>query len=267
MLYFSQSVRDAQNKKPTNYTIAAFLDLYNAFDRELKVIPNDCEIGIIADDIVLWSSGSDTEDLQPLSLRRNACLVKYYSKLSGLGFQNCTSKFVRSWSIHQRLKRGSPFEQVVSGHLAASSIEHLTLSQIIETSEGLDGVYFHVDLSIQVSKQKELPCYLKQHRHPQDTKKTFPFSSDPLPVDPVSCQHYWERNCDSLARAGAGETTTPDAPLTYLELFSKNKAKNKAIWMIPTLHPWYERKYPGETPWFRAAVEIKLRLLVSLVVI
>ncbi|GFT52807.1 hypothetical protein TNCV_206381 [Trichonephila clavipes] len=26
-----------------------------------KVIPNDCEIGIFADDIVLWSSGSDIE--------------------------------------------------------------------------------------------------------------------------------------------------------------------------------------------------------------
>ncbi|GFY17542.1 RNase H domain-containing protein [Trichonephila clavipes] len=45
---------------------------------------------------------------------------------------------------------------------------------------------------------------------------------------------------DSLAKAGAGETTTPTAPLTYLELFSKYKAKNKTIWM----HPWYQSKYP-----------------------
>ncbi|GFX71696.1 RNase H domain-containing protein [Trichonephila clavipes] len=50
---------------------------------------------------------------------------------------------------------------------------------------------------------------------------------------------------DSLARAGAGETTTPAAPLTYLELFSKYKAKNKAIWMIPPVHPWYQSKCPG----------------------
>ncbi|GFX18560.1 RNase H domain-containing protein [Trichonephila clavipes] len=40
-----------------------------------------------------------------------------------------------------------------------------------------------------------------------------------------------------LARADAGETTTPSDPLTYLELFSKYKAKNKAIWMIPLVHP------------------------------
>ncbi|GFX30614.1 trimethyllysine dioxygenase, mitochondrial [Trichonephila clavipes] len=62
---------------------------------------------------------------------------------------------------------------------------------------------------------------------------------------PVPCQHCWERNCGSLARAGAGETTTPAAPLTYLELFSKYKAKNKAIWMIPPVHPWYQSKCPG----------------------
>ncbi|GFS97579.1 putative RNA-directed DNA polymerase from transposon BS [Trichonephila clavipes] len=108
-------------------------------------------------DIVLYEA-----DLQPLSLRRNACLVKYYSKLSSLGFQNRASKFLRSRSNRQRLKRGSPFGRVASGHLVSSSIEHHSLSQIIDPSEGLDGVYFQVDLSIQVSKQKELPCYLKQ---------------------------------------------------------------------------------------------------------
>ncbi|GFU05221.1 RNase H domain-containing protein [Trichonephila clavipes] len=110
-------------------------------------------------DIVLYKA-----DLQPLSLRRNTCLVKYYGKLSGLGFQNRTSKFLWSWNSHQRLKRGIHVGHVVSGHFVASSIEHThhSLSQIIDASEGLQGVYFHVDLSIQVSKQKELPCYLKQ---------------------------------------------------------------------------------------------------------
>ncbi|GFW16509.1 uncharacterized protein TNCV_2351331 [Trichonephila clavipes] len=46
---------------------------------------------------------------------------------------------------------------------------------------------------------------------------------------------------DSLTRAGASETTTPAAPLTYLELFSKYKEKNKAIWMVPSVHPWYQK--------------------------
>ncbi|GFU05444.1 putative RNA-directed DNA polymerase from transposon BS [Trichonephila clavipes] len=32
VLYFSQKIRDAQNLKPTRHTVAAFLDLSNAFD-------------------------------------------------------------------------------------------------------------------------------------------------------------------------------------------------------------------------------------------
>ncbi|GFU08419.1 RNase H domain-containing protein [Trichonephila clavipes] len=50
---------------------------------------------------------------------------------------------------------------------------------------------------------------------------------------------------DSLAKAGAGETTTPAAPFPYLELFSKYKARNKTIWMAPPVHPWYQSKFPG----------------------
>ncbi|GFX00511.1 RNase H domain-containing protein [Trichonephila clavipes] len=50
---------------------------------------------------------------------------------------------------------------------------------------------------------------------------------------------------NSLARTGASKTTIPDDLLTYLELFSKNEAKNKVIWMIPQVHPWYPSKYPG----------------------
>ncbi|GFY19035.1 uncharacterized protein TNCV_3877231 [Trichonephila clavipes] len=56
----------------------------------------------------------------------NRALVKYYSKLSSLGFQNRTSKFLRSWNSHQRLKRGSPLRYIVSKHLVASSIEQIT---------------------------------------------------------------------------------------------------------------------------------------------
>ncbi|GFX48348.1 putative RNA-directed DNA polymerase from transposon X-element [Trichonephila clavipes] len=33
ILYFCQKIRDAQNKKPTNHTVAALLDMSRAFDR------------------------------------------------------------------------------------------------------------------------------------------------------------------------------------------------------------------------------------------
>ncbi|GFW13652.1 RNase H domain-containing protein [Trichonephila clavipes] len=225
-------------------------------------------------DIVLYKA-----DLQPISLRRNACLVEYYSRLSGLGFQNRTSKFLRPWISNQRFKRDSPLVHVASGHLVASSIEHQSLSQVIDSSEGLDGVYFHVDLSIQVSKQKELLCYLKQlalervNNVPKDAVHMYTDGSK-LGSDSSGSGIYisfWDQEIkiqrkksglllgisfriqfqwipshvdnaeneivDSLAKAGAGITTTPATPLTYLELFSKYKAKNKVIWMVP----WYQR--------------------------
>ncbi|GFY28309.1 transposable element Tc3 transposase [Trichonephila clavipes] len=49
---------------------------------------------------------------------------------------------------------------------------------------------------------------------------------------------------NEIARADAGETTMPATPLTYLELFPKHKAKNKAIRMNPPVHPWHQSKCP-----------------------
>ncbi|GBM33904.1 hypothetical protein AVEN_74644-1 [Araneus ventricosus] len=37
----------------------------------------------------------------------------------------------------------------------------------------------------------------------------------------------------------------PSAPLTYLELFSRAKDRNKTIWLIPPVHHWYQRSRPG----------------------
>ncbi|UYV66334.1 hypothetical protein LAZ67_4001354 [Cordylochernes scorpioides] len=39
LLFFTQKVKDAQNRKPTNHTIAAFLDLAQAFDKTTRVDP------------------------------------------------------------------------------------------------------------------------------------------------------------------------------------------------------------------------------------
>ncbi|GFV72378.1 RNA-directed DNA polymerase from mobile element jockey [Trichonephila clavipes] len=103
-----------------------------------KVIPSDCKIGMFADDIVLWSSSSDIEKVDESV---NLALADMWSfavidKLS----------FSQSWNSHQTFRRGSPFGHVVSGYPVASFMEHHSLPQSIEPSEGLDGVYFHVDL-------------------------------------------------------------------------------------------------------------------------
>ncbi|GBM74990.1 hypothetical protein AVEN_231522-1 [Araneus ventricosus] len=49
---------------------------------------------------------------------------------------------------------------------------------------------------------------------------------------------------DALAEAGADDALVPSTPLTYLELFSRDKSRNKTIWLISPVHHWYQG-YPG----------------------
>ncbi|GBO22968.1 hypothetical protein AVEN_157830-1 [Araneus ventricosus] len=70
---------------------------------------------------------------------------------------------------------------------------------------------------------------------------------------------------DVLAKAGADDASVPSAPLTYLELFSRAKSRNKTIWLIPPEHHWYQGSRPVHQ--LTAADATKQFLLASLVVI
>ncbi|GBM42447.1 hypothetical protein AVEN_145747-1, partial [Araneus ventricosus] len=48
----------------------------------------------------------------------------------------------------------------------------------------------------------------------------------------------------AVAKAGADDASVPSAPLTYLELFSRAKSRNKTIWLIPPVHHWYQGSRP-----------------------
>ncbi|GBN60083.1 hypothetical protein AVEN_34227-1 [Araneus ventricosus] len=50
---------------------------------------------------------------------------------------------------------------------------------------------------------------------------------------------------DALAKAGADDASVTSAPLTYLELLSRPKSRNKTIWLIPPVHHWYQGSRPG----------------------
>ncbi|GBN78723.1 hypothetical protein AVEN_181907-1 [Araneus ventricosus] len=50
---------------------------------------------------------------------------------------------------------------------------------------------------------------------------------------------------DALANAGADDASVSSAPLTYSELFSRAKSRNKSIWLIPPVHHWYRGSRPG----------------------
>ncbi|GBO03212.1 hypothetical protein AVEN_215431-1 [Araneus ventricosus] len=107
-------------------------------------------------------------------------------------------------------------------------------------------------------------AYLKDWCNNQRFKRNSPFSQV------TSCnlitnteeQHHLPQSIDSswipshvniqgneiayaLAKAGADDASVPSAPLTYLELFSRAKSRNKTIWIIPPVYHWYQGSQPG----------------------
>ncbi|GFW25437.1 putative RNA-directed DNA polymerase from transposon BS [Trichonephila clavipes] len=78
ILYFTQCVRDSQNHKPMRHTIAAFLDVSKTFDRGCVLSPtlfslfisgvekyvNPSQIGLFADDVVLWCSDANISKME-----------------------------------------------------------------------------------------------------------------------------------------------------------------------------------------------------------
>ncbi|GBO19426.1 hypothetical protein AVEN_148983-1 [Araneus ventricosus] len=108
-------------------------------------------------DIVLYEA-----NLQPLNLRRIPNLVKYYNKLYSLDSRNRTSAYLKDWCDNQRLKRNSPFSQVTSCNLITNTVEQHQLTQSIDPSVGLPGVFFHTNLPVHVNKQKDHLTYLRQ---------------------------------------------------------------------------------------------------------
>ncbi|GFX89658.1 reverse transcriptase domain-containing protein [Trichonephila clavipes] len=101
-------------------------------------------------------------DLLPHSLRRRACLTKYYNKLRSLYFRNRTSAYFKDWCNNQRFQRNSPFSQMVSFNLNVGAVEPYHMSQCLDPVDDLDGVFFHPELPVHVNKQTDLPAYLRQ---------------------------------------------------------------------------------------------------------
>ncbi|GFY23740.1 RNase H domain-containing protein [Trichonephila clavipes] len=108
-------------------------------------------------DIVLFEAY-----LQPLILRRRACLTKYYNKLRSLDSRNRTSAYFKDWCKNQRFRRNSPFCQMVSFNLTIGAVEPHHLSQCLDPADDLDGVFFQPELPVHLNKQADIPAYLKQ---------------------------------------------------------------------------------------------------------
>ncbi|GBN60997.1 hypothetical protein AVEN_166301-1 [Araneus ventricosus] len=66
---------------------------------------------------------------------------------------------------------------------------------------------------------------------------------------------------DALAKADAADASVTSVPLTYLELFSRAKSRNKTNWFIPPVNHWYQ----GSVYQLTATDATKQLLLASLV--
>ncbi|GFV00717.1 RNase H domain-containing protein [Trichonephila clavipes] len=126
-------------------------------------------------------------DLQPFSLKRRACLTKYYNKLRSLDARNRTSAYFNDWCNNQRLRRNGPFSQMVSFNLTIGAVEPHYLSQC------LDRVFFHSELPVHVNKQADLPAYIKQLALER---------IGDIPIDAV--QFYTDGSRDDNYRSGSG---------------------------------------------------------------
>ncbi|GFU83952.1 RNase H domain-containing protein [Trichonephila clavipes] len=139
-------------------------------------------------DIILFEA-----DLQPLSLRRCACLTKYYNKLRSLDSRNRTSAYFKDWCNNQRLRRNSPFSQMVTFNLTIDDVEPHHLSQCLDPANDLDGVFFHPELPVHVNKQEDLPAYLKQFALER---------IGDIPIDAI--QVYMDGSRDHYYQSGSG---------------------------------------------------------------
>ncbi|GFU93566.1 uncharacterized protein TNCV_948081 [Trichonephila clavipes] len=99
-------------------------------------------------------------DLQPLNMRRNYCLTKYFNKLLSYGDQHRTSQYLKHWKVNQRLKRNSPFSQALAQNLSFN-VEHHCLTSFINPV-GLQRVTFHYNIMPNVNKMSDHPELLKQ---------------------------------------------------------------------------------------------------------
>ncbi|UYV80245.1 hypothetical protein LAZ67_18002138, partial [Cordylochernes scorpioides] len=183
LLFFTQKVKDAQNRKPTNHTIAAFLDLTQAFDkgpileygyqiygtasetnlksleriqlsaaRIITGLRNTCP-----NDIVLYEA-----DIMPLKDRRSYNLPKYINKIKSYGNKHRTSKYILNWESNLRLKKEGPLHLAKRNGFLKYEVEKNYLAEKISPCEPLQNVIFNDTLNEPTNKQYQNPEYLKQ---------------------------------------------------------------------------------------------------------
>ncbi|GFV07441.1 uncharacterized protein TNCV_1737961 [Trichonephila clavipes] len=207
----------------------------------------------------------------PLSLRRRACLTKYYNKLRSLDSRNLTS--VSKIGVITR----DSGETVPSAEWSLLTLplvlwNLITCHNVLTQRKTLTGSSsIHTKLPVHVNKQADLPAYLKQlalerigdipidalqvytdgsrDDYYQSSSGIYSKSQDHIlriqrrNLDGCSGFRNLERNeiADTLVKAGACEGTSPVRTPHLFEINSRTKHQNKAA----PEHHWYQCSRPG----------------------
>ncbi|GFW23555.1 putative RNA-directed DNA polymerase from transposon BS [Trichonephila clavipes] len=172
-------------------------------------------------------------DLQPLNMRRNCCLTKYFNKLLSYGDHHRTFQYLKHWKDNQKLKRNSPFSQALVQNLSFN-VEHHCPTSFINPVLGLQRVTFHYNLMPNVNKISDHPEILKQlaleviSGIPLDAAKIYTDGS--LLGNEVA---------DDLAKAATSNPVDPEnhMVLTSTEIYSRAKELICRTWVVPPVHP------------------------------
>ncbi|GIY33113.1 putative RNA-directed DNA polymerase from transposon BS [Caerostris extrusa] len=197
---FVQRVRDAHNMKPSRHTMAVFLDLTrlltkfgkisywgNAFQRlisraeshrgsvlrltlfslyltGIERVVSPYQIGIFADDIIVWDHNSDLTKLEN-TLNDTLKKIQHFANEHKLAFN--TTKSIRSsnllsnWTNNQRLKKDSPLGLIWKQGLADIEVEPSVPFNLLTPTTVLSNVTFK-DLKVKFIKHEEHPELLRQ---------------------------------------------------------------------------------------------------------
>ncbi|GFY28935.1 RNase H domain-containing protein [Trichonephila clavipes] len=231
VLYFSRSERRS-NKKPTNHTIAAFLDLSNAFDRIID--PSEGLDGVYFHiDLSIQVSKQNELPcyLKQLALERINNVLKdavhMYTDGNKLGCDCSGSGIYISFRDQEiKIQRKNPDSCLVfRSELVAileglNSIESLSQRYDIWIFSDSRSAMQHLDNwhNVRGRTSTDILKILKR----LSFSRQIHFQWIPFYVNITENEIV-----DSLARADAGETTTPAPPLTYFELFQSIKQR---IW-------------------------------------
>ncbi|GFX96143.1 uncharacterized protein TNCV_2290321 [Trichonephila clavipes] len=127
---------------------------------------------------------------------------------------------------------------MVSFNLIIGAVEPHHLSQCLDPTNYLDGVFFHPELPVNMNKQADLPAYLKQLALERIGN---------ILIDAV--QVYTDGSRDNYYTSGSGIYIKSQDHILRIQtvawFFAVIKHQNKTTWITPPEHYWYQCSRPG----------------------